>query len=1025
MAYQPKSYRKFLATSVAAAVVATAAGPIAGVSAAETKFNDIAGVQSWAGDAIEYLVEKGAIQGYPDGTFKPTNSLTRAQAAKVLAISLELDIDTTAKTNFADAKNHWASSYIAAIQDQAPGVIDGFPNGTFQPDATITREQLAKIVVEAYGLEENENAVINFNDVSGWAADYVNTLASLGVVEGVSANKFNPKGNVNRAQAAVFVYRTEVEEARVDVELDLSANVVAINNTTVEVHFEDALNSVNAADFEIDGLDVENAATKQNNSNVVVLTTSEQEGGEVYTVSYQGENIGSFEGISAIIPESVEIEDTSIQGIIGQEVTLTADIGQKAAGVPVTFNIDAENNSLNKDIVEEVLTDENGIATFSYTQYNAGYSDQVFVYPTGAPAKRDYATVHWGIDTILALEEDDNKSNELNNGSNKVYKITYKSPKTGKPVSDQEIHLTFLENIDVEINKITHATVNGKTPYQLANGKKEFVTVKTDSKGQATVTVTGTNTKASLVAFIDDSGNIGENNDKLDQSELYVTAEEVTFGAIHLKYEIEVERDGGEEAAIGSSNGRKYKVVVKDENGKAAAGERINVAFDEDLDRVISTNTKAEFVIDNADLKGTTNYYNSANKNQIEILLDSKGEGEFKIVSSDNKDYATPVVWIDINTSSNKHGVLEQDEPKNTAAMTYFADEKIAGSQLKVYNFDTNQEIKDNRTQEGDQTVEFRFNVANQSGKAFGYGVSEFTATYQVTNTGTKDVYVWTDVNKVGDISAAKVISTRRGETFTLPRTTSKQVSLYLASNGETATVDVVAYGEARGTGSDDKLITLSQSKVAKASFKSGADLGTSHRGTITKFDSDKKKLTFSGKKELDYKPEYDDNKVRYFDQTNGYNVEIAATQFEDLMNANKGTNTVQYFKNSSGEITFTIISLTNAPAPVDPVDPKDPVDGDVEITAEIVTEDLGLGSIIFYEITGTVAGDAEVDSVQIELGFDGEEGTVVLKGVTFDPETNTFTFENGQSVADTVIIKVIGKDGSVLAEKTLDVPAV
>lgn len=219
MAYQPKSYRKFLATSVAAAVVATAVAPVAGVSAAEVKFNDISGVQSWAGDAIEYLVGKGAIEGYPDGTFRPYGSLTRGEAAKILATAKGLEIDDNAKASFSDAANHWSSKYIAAIQEQLPGVIDGYTDGTFKPNGPIKRQEMAKMIVEAYGLEKDANANVgSFTDVPAWAKDYVETLASLGVVNGVAPGKFGASQNVTRAQTAVFVHRTEVPEARIGTE---------------------------------------------------------------------------------------------------------------------------------------------------------------------------------------------------------------------------------------------------------------------------------------------------------------------------------------------------------------------------------------------------------------------------------------------------------------------------------------------------------------------------------------------------------------------------------------------------------------------------------------------------------------------------------------------------------------------------------------------------------------------------------------------------------------------------------------
>lgn len=224
MANQTKNYRKFVATSVTAALVASAVAPAA-FAAEKVDFKD--SIPTWAKDAVDYLVGKEAISGYPDGTFNQAGKLTRAEAAKILALSLDLKIDEDAKTDFADAKDHWASKYIAAIQKEKPGVIDGY-NGKFDPNANITRQQMAKMVVVAYDLKLDEAADISFSDNNGWGADQVNILASLGVVEGVSAGKFSPNADVTRGQAAVFVHRTEVESVRVEVATK-DAKVVSVN----------------------------------------------------------------------------------------------------------------------------------------------------------------------------------------------------------------------------------------------------------------------------------------------------------------------------------------------------------------------------------------------------------------------------------------------------------------------------------------------------------------------------------------------------------------------------------------------------------------------------------------------------------------------------------------------------------------------------------------------------------------------------------------------------------------------------
>lgn len=283
MAYQPKSYRKFLATSVTAAMVATVAAPFATPAQAAANFPDVP-ASHWASDAIDYLVEKGALEGRPNGSFDPTASITRGEAAKILAITLGLEVDLNAKTDFADAANHWASPYIAAIQAQTEDVINGYENGTFRPNNNITRQEMAKMVVTAYGLELDAEADVEFNDNNGWGAEFVNVLASLGIVEGMSEGSFNPNGLVTRAQTPVFVQRTEVPEVRVEVPtkapavVDLAVESVSANNLkTVAVTFNQAVDKKTVT--------ANTAVLKDGNATVITTTTLSEDGKTLYITS--------------------------------------------------------------------------------------------------------------------------------------------------------------------------------------------------------------------------------------------------------------------------------------------------------------------------------------------------------------------------------------------------------------------------------------------------------------------------------------------------------------------------------------------------------------------------------------------------------------------------------------------------------------------------------------------------------------------------------------------------------------------
>lgn len=924
MAKQNKG-RKFFAASATAALVASAIVPVA--SAAQV--NDYNKISGYAKDAVQALVDQGVIQGDTNGNFNPLNTVTRAQAAEIFTKALELEAD--GEVNFKDVKaGAWYYNSIAAVV--ANGIFEGVSANEFAPNKSLTRSEAAKVLVDAFGLEGSESLgqFADASQVKPWAKTALETAVANGIFTGSEENgKLNLKPNaaITRQDFAVVFARTL---DLVDTETPADASVKAINNTTVEVTFDEEVTDVKALDFAIEGLEVKNAAIKQTNKKVVVLTTSAQTADKEYTVTLDGKKIGSFKGVSTVIPTKVVVETDVVQGIVGQQVTLKADIGVKEANVPVTFNVKAAINSLNKDQVEEVLTDANGIATFTYTQYNAGFSDEVAAYASGAPAVRDFASVHWGVDTILKIEANDKKTNELTNGENKVYKVTYKDPKTGKPVEGKKLNVTFAENVDVEINKITHAKANGKTPYQTTSGKLgDVVEIVTDSKGEAILTVSGTNTKATPVVFFDGDGSTASKNNKLDRTELKVKADELTFGAIHLKYEMEVTRDGGEEAAVGSTNGRVYKVAVKDENGKVAAGEVVNVALEEVLDKVISTNTDARFLVNDsnaatsdrdADLAGKSKFTNSNDKQQITLELNSKGEGEFRIVNADDKGYATPVVWIDINTASNKDGVLEETEPKKVAAMTYFAQEKIAGSALKVLEPGTTNSISD-RTIEATKGAEFKFNVANQSGKAISAArVNGGKANFQVSNTGTKDVIVFKTKTHLDNYLAnptqananeGTIVSTRRGETITIDNipTSVNSASIYVASvGGESASVDVTAYGEFKDQ--DNKFVNLSESKVAKAAFKSASAILDSYEGIVTSFSSTSKKIKLGNKDEIEFKAADADGKVKYYYvSANGAKVTTGFEHFSTLV-ADYTTKDIKvaYYKDSTGNIEFTVI---------------------------------------------------------------------------------------------------------------------
>ncbi|WP_394138203.1 5'-nucleotidase C-terminal domain-containing protein [Cytobacillus oceanisediminis] len=207
MAYIPGSYRKFLATATTAAVVAAAVVPV--VSAEEAKtFSDVK-EDFWAAGEIYSLVDAGIINGYEDGTFKPSQSIIRGQAANLLTNALELPIPTDLKA-FPDVSEKSVFAEGAAATKEA-GIFTGSA-GKFGAGDVLTREQMASVLVRAFDLEDTGEEV-TFTDmdrVSPSHLENVKILAQNGITTGKEDGSFDPKSPVNRATFATFLYRALV-----------------------------------------------------------------------------------------------------------------------------------------------------------------------------------------------------------------------------------------------------------------------------------------------------------------------------------------------------------------------------------------------------------------------------------------------------------------------------------------------------------------------------------------------------------------------------------------------------------------------------------------------------------------------------------------------------------------------------------------------------------------------------------------------------------------------------------------------
>ncbi|WP_182199830.1 S-layer homology domain-containing protein [Paraliobacillus salinarum] len=159
---------------------------------------------------LRIMIEEGIMGGYPDGLFKPDNSVTRAEFTKLLVESLQLTGESTSHS-FTDVKDSvWYTKPIAIAINH--NLISGYPDGTFKPNNKISREQMTGIIQRALhqqGVTSKEKE-LTFSDTSKIHKDFRSSVAKLyyhGIMNGKGNNLFAPKDYTTRGETAAVLNR--------------------------------------------------------------------------------------------------------------------------------------------------------------------------------------------------------------------------------------------------------------------------------------------------------------------------------------------------------------------------------------------------------------------------------------------------------------------------------------------------------------------------------------------------------------------------------------------------------------------------------------------------------------------------------------------------------------------------------------------------------------------------------------------------------------------------------------------------
>ena len=178
-------------------------------------FSDLAG--HWAADFVEALVRRGVISGFPDGTFAPDAPITRAQYAAIIAKTFQLPKINPGR-KFTDVNpNFWAASAI--LQTAEMGFIGGFPDGTFRPGQNLTKVQAIVSLVNGLKLTGGNPQVLNvYRDRAQIPTYATNAVAvatqKLLVVNYPQTEQLEPLRDITRAEVAAFIYQALVANSQ-------------------------------------------------------------------------------------------------------------------------------------------------------------------------------------------------------------------------------------------------------------------------------------------------------------------------------------------------------------------------------------------------------------------------------------------------------------------------------------------------------------------------------------------------------------------------------------------------------------------------------------------------------------------------------------------------------------------------------------------------------------------------------------------------------------------------------------------
>lgn len=396
--------------------------------------------------AVSALVELGIVNGYEDGEYKAAKTVTRAEMAKFLVVSAGLepaaDVNKGA-TNFADVSaNHWATGYINVASQY--GYINGYPDGTFSPDATVSYAEAVTMAIRVLGYKSVVEAK------GTWPTNYIAKAQELKVLEDVKYNKYTD--GATRGNVALLVWNMLTTNMwDVDSENESNGLNYTKKGTMISKYFEDYVYNDEDQDIYVTGIDVE--------SGVVTIELSQLD-----------------EDTLVVIDDYELAEGIDFLNLLGRNVSTLYNKEEEKMLMVIPSNDDKVKEGYDYDLTDDGYSVSGDALTITWGVEDADKANYI-VGVVEAKKVMNAATSYDTSATIVVKETKEAKNNNV--------KVT---PIDGASLTIDEDAIVLIDGewanaSDIEANDVLTTLVAGElyaVSRETVEGKFEAVTVEED-----------------------------------------------------------------------------------------------------------------------------------------------------------------------------------------------------------------------------------------------------------------------------------------------------------------------------------------------------------------------------------------------------------------------------------------------------------------------------------------------------------------------------------------------------------------